>query len=396
MASFSSTKCGAKATEWYSTRLAKVSVVLGINKSSYLIIMVSDCQFRRWNIYPGARVDSEVPIYELSIPEVWKDWTWSTNYPNYQELQQYFDHVDNILNLSKDCSFETVVVGAEFDENTGKWTVTTADGRVTKCKFLIVAAGFAAKRYIPDFENLEKFRGKIHHSSFWPIEGIDVRGQRCAVIGTGASGVQIAQEWGPIAGDLKVYQRTPNLAIPMGKRDLTAEEQNKAKPLYPELFAYRERCFGGFCFDLDEKNVFDVPAEEREVFYQKLWDHGGFAYWLGNYKDYLFDKAANRDVYDFWAKKQRARLHDARKRDLLCPLEPPHPFGVKRPCLEQNYYEQFNRPNVDIVDISEKSGNDIAEFTETGIKTTDGKHHEFDIIAIATGFDITTGGMSVR
>ncbi|KAI9657049.1 MAG: hypothetical protein M1821_003215 [Bathelium mastoideum] len=348
----------------------------------------------RWNVYPGARVDSEVPIYELSIPEVWKDWTWSTNYPNYQELQQYFDHVDKVLNLTKDCAFETCVIGAEFDEESGKWTVETVDGRTTRARFLIVAAGFAAKRYIPDFKSLDKFKGTMYHSSFWPTDGVDVRGKRCAVIGTGASGVQIAQEWGPIAGNLKLFQRTPNLALPMGKRDLSAEEQNKLKPFYPELFAYRERCFGGFCFDLDEKNTFDVTATEREQFYQKLWDHGGFAYWLGNYQDYLFDMKANREAYNFWARKQRARIHDPRKRDLLCPLEPPHPFGVKRPCLEQNFYEQFNRPTVDIVDISQASGNEIAEFTETGIKTSDGNHYEFDVIAIATGFDITTGGMT--
>lgn len=349
----------------------------------------------RWNVYPGARVDSEVPIYELSIPEVWKDWTWSTNYPNYQELQNYFDHADKVLELSKDCAFETCVVGAEFSEEEGKWTVKTVDGRTAKARFLIVAAGFAAKRYIPeDLKNLEKFKGTMYHSSFWPPEGVDVRGKRCAVIGTGASGVQISQEWGPIASELKVFQRTPNLAIPMGKRDLSVEEQSKLKPFYPELFAYRERCFGGFCFDLDERYTFDVSKEEREKFYQMLWEHGGFAFWLGNFADYLYDNKANREAYNFWAKKQRARIHDARKRDLLAPLEPPHPFGVKRPCLEQNYYEQFNRPNVDVVDISLKSGTKIEEFTETGIKTSDGKHYEFDVIAIATGFDITTGGMT--
>lgn len=64
----------------------------------------------------------------------------------------------------------------------------------------------------------------------------------------------------------------------MGKRDLSVEEQNKLKPFYPELFAYRERCFGGFCFDLDERYTFDVPKDEREKFYQMLWDHGGCEY----------------------------------------------------------------------------------------------------------------------
>lgn len=96
-------------------------------------------------------------------------------------------------------------------------------------------------------------------------------------------------------------------------------------------------------------------------------------------------------VYDFWVRHVRARIGDPRKRDILAPLEPPHPWGVKRPCLEQNYYEQFNRANVDIVDINETP---IEEFTETGIKTKDGKLHEFDVIAVATGFDITTGGMT--
>lgn len=98
------------------------------------------------NIYPGARVDSPVPIYELSIPEVYEDWYWTTNYPDWTELQGYFDHVDKKLDLSKDSAFETVVTSAEFDESAGKWTVKTQDGRTAKARFLIVAAGFAAKR----------------------------------------------------------------------------------------------------------------------------------------------------------------------------------------------------------------------------------------------------------
>lgn len=174
----------------------------------------------RWNNYPGARVDSEVPEYEYSIPEVSKDWTWTTNYPNYQELRDYFDHVDKILEVKKDCAFESVVVDAQFSEAEGKWTIKTADGRTAKAKYLVVAAGFAAKRYIPDFKGLETFKGIIHHSSFWPEEGVNVKGKRCAVIGTGASGVQISQEWGPEVGSLKVFQRTPNLAVPMGKKTL--------------------------------------------------------------------------------------------------------------------------------------------------------------------------------
>ncbi|KAK2800469.1 hypothetical protein FQN51_006038 [Onygenales sp. PD_10] len=345
----------------------------------------------RWNCYPGAGVDSEIPEYQYSIPETYKDWTWSTNYPTYKELRAYFDHVDKVLQIKKDCAFDSVVVGAQFNTNEGRWHITTADGRKAYAKYFIVAAGFAAKRYVPEWSGIDSFKGIVHHSSFWPDEHIDVRGKRCAVIGTGASGVQVTQAWGPEAGSLKVFQRTPNLAVPMRKRSLTVQEQEETKAFYPELFALREKCFGGFLYTFSEGNSTEDTEEEQQAFLEKLWQDGGFRYWLGNYKDYLYDPKANRIVYDFWAKKIRDRVHDPRLRDLLAPLEPPHPWGVKRPCLEYDYFEQFNRPNVDIVDIK---NNPIVGFVEKGIKLQDGTVHEFDIICIATGFDITTGGMT--
>jgi cation diffusion facilitator CzcD-associated flavoprotein CzcO len=213
------------------------------------------------------------------------------------------------------------------------------------------------------------------------------------VIGTGASGVQITQEWGPIAGSMKVFQRTPNLAVPMGKRNLTPEEQMKNKDLYHSLYKLREKCFGGFFYGMSEKNTFDDTAEERDKFYHKLWDYGGFRYWLGNYKDMLNDAKANQEAYNFWAKNVRSRIGDARKRDILAPLEMPHYFGIKRPCLESKYYEQFNRSNVDVIDIK---NNPIAGFSPTGIRLQDGSHYEFDVICIATGFVSTSAEWSLK
>lgn len=176
----------------------------------------------------------------------------------------------------------------------------------------------------------------------------------------------------------------------MRRRDLTIEEQESGKKWYPELFQLREKCFAGFHYDWYEKNTFDDTPEEREAFYEKVWAEGGFRYWVALYKDNLFNPKANEESYKYWAKKTRARIGDPRKRDLLAPLDMPHYFGIKRPCLEQTYYEQFNRPSVDVVDVK---NNAIKEFTETGITLQDGTHHEFDVIAIATGFDVVTGGM---
>ncbi|OJZ81076.1 hypothetical protein ASPFODRAFT_146628 [Aspergillus luchuensis CBS 106.47] len=345
----------------------------------------------QWNRYPGARVDSEVPEYQFSIPETWVNWTWSTNYPAYDEIRRYFEHVETVLNIKKDCSFNTVVVSAEFNPKTGRWNIITADGRHASAKYFIVATGFSAKRHVPEWPGMDSFRGDIHHSASWPEDGVDFQGKRCAVIGTGASGVQLTQALGPVASSLKVFQRTPNLAIPMRKRPLTVEEQERLKPLYPELFRLRETSFGGFTYDFIERGVFDENEKEREAFLEGIWEKGGFRYWVGSYGDYLFDAKASRVIYDFWARKVRARIEDPVKRDLLAPLEPPHPWGVKRPSLELDYYDQFNRPNVDIVDVR---NNPIDSFTEKGIRMADGTEYEFDVICVATGFDVSTGGLT--
>ena len=208
---------------------------------------------------------------------MYNTWNWTTNYPDWHELQAYFDHCDKVLELSKDSAFKTVVTGAEFDTNEGKWNVTTQDGRHAKAKYLIVCAGFAAKRYIPDYPGIENFKGVLHHSSFWPNEGVNTNGKKVAIIGTGASGVQMIQELAPTVEKLTVFQRTPNLAIPMGKRDLTEGEQNQLKPYYKDIFTLREKCFAGFHYDFCERNTSDDTPEENEALYEELWKRGGFA-----------------------------------------------------------------------------------------------------------------------
>lgn len=84
------------------------------------------------------------------MPEVEKDWTWSETYPGWQELREYFKHVENVLDIKKDVAFDSCVVGANFDQSTSKWTVKTEDGRTSRSRFLIIATGFAAKRHFPD------------------------------------------------------------------------------------------------------------------------------------------------------------------------------------------------------------------------------------------------------
>lgn len=113
----------------------------------------------------------------------------------------------------------------------------------------------------------------------------------------------------------------------MGRKALTDEEQNFAKAWYPRLFEMRERSFAGFLYDAIEKETFDDTPEEREAFYQMLWDTAGFNFWLANYNDLFKNPEANTQAYNFWAKKVRERITDPKKREILAPLKMPHYFG---------------------------------------------------------------------
>ena len=111
---------------------------------------------------------------------------------------------------------------------------------------------------------------------------------------------------------------------------------------------------------------------------------------MNNYYDMNRDLQANRLAYDYWRDHVRTRIKDKRKAEILAPSEPPHPFGAKRLSLEQDFYDSFNKPNVDVIDIK---SNPISRFERNGIRQADGTFHELDVIALATGFDAITGGI---
>lgn len=343
-----------------------------------------------WNRYPGARVDSTIPHYEFSDPALWKDWAWKQRFPGSQELRDYFAYVADKWDLRKDTEFSTFVSGATWDEATSTWTINTRCGKEYRARYLLLNTGFSAKRHIPDWKGIDKFRGTWVHPSYWPKEEPDLRGKKVAVIGTGSTGVQIAQELSQVADEFVLFQRTPNLALPMKQVNYkTKGEQALPKPKYPTLFDGRRDSFGGFSFSFLPRGTFEDTQEKRRETYQGLWDEGDFHFWLATYHDMLFTKEANKEAYDFWKSKVRARLHDPRLKELLAPELQPHSFGCKRISLENGYYEIFNQPNVSLVDVN---ATPVVEVTERGIRTTE-KEWEFDYVVCATGFDAITGGL---
>jgi cation diffusion facilitator CzcD-associated flavoprotein CzcO len=342
-----------------------------------------------WNCYPGARVDSHVPLYEFSDEAVWKDWYWDERFPDWRALRGYFEHVDGVWDLQRDIRFATRLGAAQWREDTRTWALTTDHGDTVTTRFVVLCTGFAAKPYIPDLPGLDTFAGPSPHTAQWPQDGLDMTNLRVGVIGTGASGVQVTQEAAKVASHVTVFQRTPILALAMQQRRLTRAEQDAAKVHYPARYRKRTESQSGFDYDSAGDSALSVPAAERRATFERLWQEGGFAFWAGGYADLLIDEAANRLAYDFWRERVLDRISDPAVAATLAPAEPPHPFGVKRPSLEQTYYDVFNQDNVVLVDLRRDP---IRRVTPLGVETASSTY-PLDVLVLATGFDAVTGGL---
>jgi cation diffusion facilitator CzcD-associated flavoprotein CzcO len=339
-----------------------------------------------WNRYPGARFDSESYSYGYSFsPELLQEWNWSEHFAPQPETLRYLNHVADRFDLRRDIQFHSPVTAAHYHDEMRGWEVTLQDGSRHRARFLITAVGPLSAPTLPRIEGVGSFDGQAFHTSRWPHEPVDFAGKRVAVIGTGATGVQTIQEVAKTAGQLTVFQRTPNWCAPLHNRPITEEEQHRIKASYPEMFRRCQETFSCFLHTPDPRGTFEVTPEEREAFLEKLYGEPGFGIWVGNFRDYLVDPAANAVVSDFVARKIRQRVKDPKVAEKLIPTN--HGFGTRRVPLETRYYEVYNQPNVQLVDIKETP---IERITPRGIRTSDAEY-EFDIIVYATGFDAITG-----
>jgi cation diffusion facilitator CzcD-associated flavoprotein CzcO len=338
-----------------------------------------------WNKYPGARVDSEFPFYQLNFPEAWKDWNFTQRFPDRAELCAYFKHVDETCDLRKDTYFNTRAYDMSWDDTNGMWTVSTDTGLVTKSKYLVLACGSLDKSYTPNFPGLAKFQGETYHSREWP-DNANLKGKKVAVIGAGATGIQVVQESAKLASELSVFIRRPSTCLPMVQRDLTEEQRIQQRASYPDLFRESRLSWSGFPLKRGPKIV-ETSPEDREAIFEETWSQGGFAF-LAAFSDTRTDPEANRIVYDFWKKKIRARISDPVKQEILAPTNPLFYFGTKRSPLEQDYYEILNRDSVKLISLRT---NPFERFLPNGVAMSDGSTHEFDVLIFATGFESFTG-----
>jgi cation diffusion facilitator CzcD-associated flavoprotein CzcO len=339
-----------------------------------------------WNRYPGARFDSESWTYGFSFSEELLDeWDWKEHFSAQPETLRYCNYVADKFDLRRDITFNSRVASATYDEAANQWEIACEDGRRARCRLLITAIGPLSAPTMPAIPGVADFLGEAYHTGTWPHEPVSFQDKRVAVIGTGATGVQTITEVAKSAGHLTVFQRTPNWCAPLHNSLIDAETQAKIKASYPEIFARCRDSFGCFIHAADPRNALEVSPQEREAFYEKLYNEPGFGIWMGNFRDVLIDRAANDTISEFMRRKISQRVRDPALAELLIPVN--HGFGTRRVPLESGYYEVYNQPNVALVDLR---ATPIDRITPEGIRTC-AADYLFDMIIYATGFDAITG-----
>jgi cyclohexanone monooxygenase len=339
-----------------------------------------------WNRYPGARCDTESLEYSYQFSdELFRDWKWSERFATQPELQAYARHVAERFDLLRDVRLGRAVRRARFDEGAGFWHVNDAHGGHVTARHLVLAAGCLSSTHWPAIEGLHDFAGPLLHTGQWPRDGADLRGRVVGVIGTGSSAVQVLPTLAPQVQRLVVFQRTANYVVPAHNGPIAPDYEAEVLA-DPQLFRARNATMvrgHGWRNRGRDASALSVPREEVERDLQRRWDTGGLNL-LDGWNDLLTDHRANAIAADFVRAQIRRIVRDPQVAERLCPT---HPIGCKRISVGDGYYETFNRPNVQLVDVRTAP---IERVTPQGVVVA-GQTHALDVLVCATGFDAMTG-----
>ena len=291
----------------------------------------------RDNTYPGAACD---------IPSLWycysfeQDFAWSAHYAPQAEIHAYIKHCVDKYGLRPHVRLNTEIEAAEFDAATATWRLTTTDQETIEAKFLLTAVGQFNRPALPKIPGLESFKGPQFHSSRWNHD-FDFTGKNVAVIGVGASGLQIVPSIAPLVDKLYVFQRSPQFVFPRFKLGTLPKDRNWLSRRLGRFHAY-------YLFEWGTISRFMERRRRRRE---------------ENYKQFLKDIVADPP--------------------LLEKLTPDYPWTCKRSLFSDEWYGTLKRSNVELVVTP------ITHVQPTGIRTDDGREMDVDAIILATGFTVT-------
>ncbi|KAK8912970.1 Phenylacetone monooxygenase [Metarhizium anisopliae BRIP 53293] len=342
-----------------------------------------------WNRYPGSRTDGEAWVYILNFaPELLEEWQYHERYPTQEEIQRYLSRIADRYNLRKYIEFGTRIAAASYSDAENIWTITTENGRSTTCRYFLPATGILSIPKKPPFPGLSSYTGEWYQASNWPAHEVDFYGKRIAIIGTGSTGIHLVPKLAPIAKDVTVFQRTPNYVLPGRNHSIDEYQVVDIKKNHEATWELAKMNIAGAACKASGRTVKSVgDADKVRQILDHGWERGCFNFQLETFDDAFMDPESNEQVSEFIRQKIRAIVQDPNKAELLCPK---YPFGARRPPSGHFYYEAFNRPNVNLVDMSR----DEIDLFEKGVRTNSGAEYEFDMIIFALGFDAGTGAMN--
>ena len=300
----------------------------------------------RDNTYPGAACDIPSRLYSYSFAP---NPDWSHTYSGSAEILDYIDRMVDAHGLEPRIRFGHDVAGLEYDESQGVWTIRFRDQEPVRARTVVMAPGPLANASLPDIRGIETYEGAKIHSARWDHD-YDFTGKKVAVIGTGASGVQIIPELVKVAESVKVFQRTPGWVLPR----LNTATGDRAKGLYRRL-----------------------PLAEKAVRSAWFWGHESVA--LG----VVWDTPLTRVVEAISRAHLRMQVKDSWLRRQLTP---DFSAGCKRLLMTSDYYPALQADNCKLVTWP------IARLSPRGVRTVEGIEHQFDAIVFATGFDVSKAG----
>jgi 4-hydroxyacetophenone monooxygenase len=309
------------------------------------------------NRYPGAGVDTPGHLYAFSFaPHDWEHY-----FALRSELADYFEKVSTDFDVSSHISFETEVLRADWDPIDARWNVEVRDAhgqrRLMRPRLLISAVGLFDPPLVPDIPGLASFAGPAHHTARWP-EGLDLRHRRVAVIGNGASSVQLVPAIVEDVEHLTIFQRTPQWMLPFDMMRVRIPDQIRLLfervPLYTAWYRLRLSW-------LFNDRVYDSLKKDPE--------------WAGAGKSV---SRLNEQHRQFLIRHITSELGD--REDLIAASVPDYPPFAKRILLDTGWYRALRRDNVSLV--TDK----IVEVTADSIVTSSGESFDVDVIAFATGF----------
>ena len=296
--------------------------------------------------YPGASCDIPSLLYSFSFA---KNPSWSRTYSPAGEIRTHLEDISTRFDIHRHIRFGQQVTGLSFDDSTGVWTATTATGKRFRARTVVLASGPLPDSSFPDIRGIDSYRGHKIHSAQWDHD-YDFAGKRVAVIGTGASAIQIIPELVKQAEFVKVFQRTPGWVLP--RWDIATP------PAVQTVFT-------------------KAPAVQQLARQALFWGHEASATAL----------VWNTPLTSLVARLGRFHLHRQVKDPWLRrQLTPDFTPGCKRMLVSSDYYPALQRDNCKLIDWP------IATLSPVGIRTSDGIEHHLDCIVFATGYDVHLTG----